>query len=124
MDVRHDPVDPQTTQRVSEVIHGVFQQAAGRLGDMVCADSETVLRENIEAFIDIIRNTHCDSIEPYLIQFLDDICIHCPYQYPTLYCARRHLKACGLFECASALVAGVRSALCSPGLPTGAGAAL
>ena len=111
MEMTEDSIDPAVRQRISAVIHSVLGQQAGRLGEMVCNDSERIIGENLQRLIEIIRHTRSEQIEPYLIQFLEDICAHCPYQYPSLHCARRHLHACALFECASALVAGVASVL-------------
>jgi len=69
------------------------------------------LEGHVDELVPIVRRSTATRIEPYLAQFLDDICTKCPHQQPSGHCPLRHEGNCIMFRCAGPIVAATRRAL-------------
>ena len=69
------------------------------------------LERHLDEIVDVVHRSTADHIEPYLLQFHEEVCTRCPHQEPSLYCPLRSAAECALFRHPRTVVSAVRDAL-------------
>jgi len=90
---------------------GQLSPDAVSAGQMEARGGLKDLERNLDAVVDIVRRTVPGHIEPYLAQFLEDICNRCPNQGPSAHCPLRFSGTCSLFRYPETIVGATRDAL-------------
>ena len=103
---------PDQRERVlAAVYRDLFVSCPAGKGEVRTPDGAAVIETHLDALVDIVRRTTAEAIEPYLAEFLDDICSKCPHQHVSGYCPQRSAGPCVLFRFAEPIVGAVGRAL-------------
>lgn len=72
----------------------LYERADG--GCSLSPASACPVLSRIDTLIDIVRNTHDDSVDPYVAKLRDAVCAHCVMQDEAGHCAMRTHADCAL----------------------------
>ena len=112
MSTRTKPLTPEQRSRIlAAVYRELFVSCPATQGEARSAEGAKVMENRLEELVGIVRRSTAEAVEPYLNQFLDDICSKCPHETVSGYCPQRVAGPCVLYRFAGPIVAATARAL-------------